>query len=111
MSLAPDFELIFGTAKEQQEFKKRVTDEMRRAVKEDGAEVVWYACTLGTALLNLQGIREVDGAVVLDPFVAALKMAEVMVDLQRAYGTSVCRASIFQSPPPDWEKERDFKFD
>jgi len=100
------FKLIFGGEKEQIEFTERVTAEMRKAVEEDSAEVVWYACTLGTTLLTMHGVHEVDGAIVIDAFVAALKMAEIMVDMQRAYGTSVCRASIYQSPKPGWEKER-----
>lgn len=106
-----DFGLIFGGEKTEKEFAERVTAEMRLAVKEDSAEVLWYACTLGTALLNLRGIHKVDGAVVIDPFVAALKMAEILVDLQRACGTSVCRASIYEPPPAGWEKEQPVKPD
>jgi len=107
----PDFELIFGEEREQREFIEIVTAEMRKAVKEDSAEVVWYACTLGATLLTMHGVYEVDGAVIMDAFVAALKIAEVMVDIHRAYGTAVCRASIYQAPMLGWEKERPIALD
>jgi len=106
-----DFKLIYEEKRGQKEFIERVTEEMRKAVKEDSTEVVWYACTIGSALLTLHEIYEVDGAVIIDPLIAALKMAELMVDMQRAYGTSVCRASIYQSPVPGWEKERPITLD
>lgn len=78
---------------------------MSRAVKQDGAEVLWVACTISAAILTTQGIYKVDGAPVLDLFAAAIKMAEIMVDLQRAYGISVCRESIYYPPRPGWEEQ------
>lgn len=105
------FELMFGGESGQKEFIQIVTAEMRSAVKEDSAEVVWFACTIGATILSMHRVYQVDGAVIMDPVIAALKVAEVMVDMRRAYGTGVCRASIYQPPMPGWEKERPIALD
>lgn len=106
-----DFDLVYGGEERQKEFVRIVTAEMRRAIVEDHAEVLWYACTVGASVLTLHNIYEIDGVSLINPFVAALKMAEVMVDLQRAYGTAVCRSSVYRSPAAGWEKERQIPVD
>ena len=63
------------------------------------------ACTSGSAFLTAQGIGRVDEAPIVDIIAAEIKMAEIMVDLKRAYGTSVCPASIYYPPPPGWEQD------
>jgi len=100
------FQLMFAGESGQKELTEIVTAEMSKAVKEDKAEVVFYACTMGSTILTMHGVHNICGAVVLDPFVAALKMAEIQIDLHRAYGITVCRASIYQSPAPGWEQQR-----
>lgn len=105
------FELMFGGESGQREFIQIVTTEMRRAAKEDSAEVAWFACTIGSTILSMHGVYRVDETVIIDPVIAALKLAEVMVDMHRAFGLHVCRTSIYQSPMPGWEKERLIRLD
>ena len=53
----------------------------------------------------MQRVYQVDGVPVIDPLAAQIKMAETLSDFQRAYGTGVCRASIYHSPHKGWEEE------
>ncbi len=103
------FEMMFGN--EQDEFIGMVTKEMSKAIKEDGADVVWIACCVSSSLLTTRGISQVDGCPILDPPVAAVKMAETLVMLKRAYGTSICKKSMYFPPLPGWEKEIPIEFD
>ena len=103
------FELMFGGEEGQKKFVELVTEEMSKAVKEDGAEALILGCTIGAAVLTMHGIHSVDGAPVIDSIAVEIKMAETLVDLRRAYGTSVCKASIYEAPPPGWEKEAPIK--
>ena len=75
-----------------------------KAVREDKAEVIIAGCTILGSILTHQKVHNIDSVPVLDPVWAGIKMAEVLVDLKKAYGVGVCRASIY-SAPPDWEKE------
>ena len=75
-----------------------------KTIKEDNAEVIIAGCTILSSLLTLQKIHSIEGVPVIDPVYAGIKMAEVMVDLQRSYGVGVCRSSIYNTCP-DWEKE------
>lgn len=105
------FELIFGGDEGQQKFVELVTDEMRRAVREDGAEALIVACTIGITVLAMHGVHQVDGAPVIDSVAAQIKMAETFVDLRKVYRTGVCKASIYSPPLPGWEKEVPIKLD
>ncbi|MFC2019469.1 aspartate/glutamate racemase family protein [Chloroflexota bacterium] len=106
---AAAFEMMHS--KEQDKLARALTAEMSRAVSQDGAEALIVACTSGSAFLTAQGIHQVDGAPVVDVIAAEIKMAEIMVDLKRAYETSVCPASIYYPPPPEWEKDIPITFD
>jgi allantoin racemase len=99
------FELMFGGGEGQRKFVELVTEEMSKAVKEDGAEALIVGCTIGAALLTMHGVHDIDGAPVIDPVAAEIKMAETLVDLRTVYGTGVCKASIYAGPLPGWEKE------
>jgi allantoin racemase len=59
----------------------------------------------------MHGIYEVEGAPVISMYGAALKMAESLVNFQRAFGTVVCKRSIFLGPPAGWEKEIPIQID
>jgi allantoin racemase len=89
----------------EDELLEMYTKEMSKAVNEDGAEVLFISCVPTSTWFYTKGVREVDGAPVLDQFSVSLKLAEMLVDLKRAYGTDVCRRSIYVSPPDGWEKQ------
>ncbi len=102
---AKTFDMMFGNEKEKQKLTDLLTAEISKAVTEDGAEAVFVTCTVTSSFLTMRGIREVAGAPVLDLYAAALKLAETLVDLKRAYGTAVCKRSIYLGPAAGWEKE------
>jgi allantoin racemase len=99
----------FAMMGEGEEGQKKVvemlTSEMRRAVLEDRAEVVWVSCVPSSTCVAMHGVHEVEGAPVVNLFAASLKLAETLVSLKRAYGTVVCKRSIYLGPAPGWEKE------
>ena len=103
------FEMMFGGEAGQKKFIELVTAEMSQAVKEDGAEAFILGCTIAATVLTMHGIHDVDGAPVIDSIAAEIKMAETLVDLRRAYGTGVCKTSIYEAPLPGWEKEMPIK--
>jgi hypothetical protein len=51
-------------------------------------------------LLWRAGIREVDGALVLDPRLPLLRMTEMLVDMRRA-GFDVSRRGFYWAKPPE----------
>lgn len=75
-----------------------------RTIKEDGAEVIIVCCTMLSSLLTLRKIHSIDGVPIVDPVWAGIKMAELMVDVQRLYGIEACRRSHFNTYP-HWRKE------
>jgi allantoin racemase len=97
------FQMTFGG--EADKLIELLTGEMKKAVKEDGAEALFVSCIVTSALVSEKGIREVAGAPVIDILAASLKMAEALVDLKRVYGIGVNRSSIYLSPSPGWEKQ------
>lgn len=107
----PSFELMFGGEEGQKKFIELATAEMSRAVKEDGAEALILGCIISSTVLKMHGVYEIDGAPVIDSVAAEIKMAEILVDLRRVYGTGVCKGSIYAGPLPGWEKEVPIKVD
>lgn len=103
LTMPAAFGMMFGG--EQEKLVELVTKEMTKVMKEDGAEVFIVGCTVAATVLTMQGVYEVDGAPVVDPTAAGIKMAETMVDLKRAYGIGVCKASIYYPPRSGWEQE------
>jgi allantoin racemase len=97
------FEMTFGG--EQKKLAELFTAEMAKAVKEDKAEALFVSCTITSAFIASQGIREVEGAPVLDQFSVSLKLAEAMAALNKAYGTTVCRNSVYAAAAPGWEQQ------
>jgi hypothetical protein len=77
---------------------------MGEAARKDSAEVVFVSCTHTSAFINMQGIYEVDGVPILDLFTGSLKLAETLLDIKKAYGTAVCKKSIYMAPSTGWEK-------
>ena len=75
----------------------RIVEEGRKAVEEDGAEVLCLGCA-GMALLN-KTIEDAVGVPVLDGTVCALKILEGMYD----YGLKTSKVSTFKRPEPGKE--------
>lgn len=75
-----------------------------RAIREHDAEVIIPGCTLVSSVLTAQGIAKIKGVPVVDGVIAAVKMAEVLVDMQRKFGLEVCRGILY-SAQPDWQEE------
>ena len=94
----------------QQELVEIITSEMRKAVQEDGAEALLVGFSVAGTVLTMHGVYEVEGAPVIDIMVAGIKVAEILVDLHRAFGTKVCKATIYHNPP-GWEEERPIAVD
>ncbi len=75
-----------------------------KAVNEDEAELVIPGCTILSTILTASKMYEVEGAPILDGVVAAIKIAESLVDLKRMFGMKVSRLGLY-STFPGWEKE------
>lgn len=88
---------------------KEVLDRLERVgkqcVEEDGAEVLIPGCTILGALISHEFGRdpvEVFGVPIVDPMVAAFKMAEMMVDLRQKAGyPAVSRRGLWKKQPAD----------
>lgn len=70
-----------------------------KAMREHGVDVLLPGQTIIAELLWRAGIREIDGAVVLDPRLPLLRMAEMRVDMRRA-GFAVSRRGFYWARPP-----------
>ncbi len=71
----------------------------RKAMHEHGVDVLLPGQTIIAELLWRAGIREIDGAVVLDPRLPLLRMAEMRVDMRRA-GLGTSRRGFYWAKPP-----------
>ena len=80
-----------------------------KSMREQQVDVLLPGQTIIAELLWREGIRELDGALVLDPRLPLLRMAEMLVHMRRAgYGVSR-RGFYWQKPPAELEQSvRDF---
>lgn len=80
--------------------RQRVMDEFdlaaRRAVAA-GAEVI-IPCGSHAVLQAQRGLREIDGALIMDGLAVLLKMTEMAVKTQKIMGTFVSRKLLYQMP-------------
>ena len=79
---------------------QRVMDEFDRAARRAaaaGAEVI-IPCGSHAVLQARRGLREIDGALIIDGLGILLKMAETAVKIQRLTGTFVSRKMLYQMP-------------
>ncbi|MBW2220849.1 MAG: hypothetical protein JRF40_15410 [Deltaproteobacteria bacterium] len=58
--------------------------EVGRQSLDDGAQVIIAGCGLVSPIFSLSRINEIEGAPIIDPMIASLKMTEMMVTLARA---------------------------
>ncbi|MDO8691383.1 MAG: aspartate/glutamate racemase family protein [Dehalococcoidia bacterium] len=68
---------------------------------QDGAQVVIAGCGLMSPALTQAGLTQVGEAPVIDPVIAAIKVAEMMVDMKRAGFPVVSRMGVFAGIPQD----------
>lgn len=78
---------------------QRILEASRRAVEEDGAEVVVLGCT-GT-YGHYRSVQEQLGVPVIDPVIAALNHVRMLVDLRTRFNWSHSKIGAFQSPPTE----------
>jgi hypothetical protein len=80
-----------------------------RAILEHGVDVILPGQTIIAELLWRQGVREMQGALVLDPRLSMLRMVEMLVDMRQAgFGVSR-RGFLWNKPPAEMEQGvRDF---
>ena len=83
--------------------RRKIIEQAHRAVEEDGAEAVILGCTIEFGFFE-EVQREV-GVPVIDPVVAAFKVAEAMAGMKRRFGWRPSRVGSCE-PPPEAEIER-----
>lgn len=81
----------------QERLHDKMTLEIEKAISEDFADVIVLACTMETGqYVQLQKKFNIP---VIDPTVAALKYAEMMVNVRETCGWSVSSIGTYESPP------------
>ncbi|OAE12443.1 hydantoin racemase [Pseudomonas simiae] len=83
--------------------RRKIIEQARRAVEDDGAEAIILGCTIEFGFFE-EVQREV-GVPVIDPVVAAFKVAEAMAGMKRRFGWRPSRVGSCE-PPPEAEIER-----
>ena len=80
--------------------RQRVMDEFDRAARRAvaaGAEVI-IPCGSHAVLQAQRGLREIDGALIMDGLAVLMKMTEMAVKTQKIMGTFVSRKLLYQTP-------------
>jgi len=83
--------------------RDRVVETAKRAVEEDGAEVLLAGCTLAGSVLSKTMREHADDlpAPVVDGMLTGFKMAEMMVSLAAVGLPPVSRIGVYEQPPLD----------
>jgi len=84
-------------AEEPEKLKKSILAEAKKAVEEDGAEVIVLGCTAESGFMK-ELINELR-VPVLDPVATSWKYAEMMADLYRKVGLTHSKLYGFEPPP------------
>ncbi len=92
----PDAGRAFVDPAGQQRVKEEFEKAARRAV-EAGAEVI-IPCGSHSVITGRLGLKEIDGALVLDGLSILIKMAEAAVKIQRLTGSFISRKLLYQMP-------------
>ena len=88
-------------AEEPEKLKGSILMEAKKAVEEDGAEVVVLGCTAESGFMK-ELISKL-GVPVLDAVVTSWKYAEMMADLHRKVGLTHCKLYGYEPPPSTHE--------
>jgi allantoin racemase len=65
---------------------------------EDGAEVLIAGCGVMSPMLTLGGVTDIEGVPIIDPELIALKIAELLVDLNKAGIPFISRKGLYSLP-------------
>ena len=82
---------------DEQETARRFVAVGRKAVEEDGAEVVILGCTASSGFFAR--LQQELGVPVIDPAIAAIKQAEQLVELRDRFGWAHSKIGGYESPP------------
>jgi len=77
----------------------RMEKEIELALGKDRAEAIILACTMEAG--KFKSMQEKYGIPVIDPCIAALKMAECLVNCKKQCGWTVSKVGSYESPPQD----------
>jgi len=88
-----------------EEVFRRLKEQAKKAIREDGAEVIIAGCTIIGSLLTQHYGENPDGFLqgvpVLDGIVVGLKTAELMVDMVQLGYPAVSRLGFWKKPPAE----------
>jgi allantoin racemase len=76
--------------------------EVGRGCIEDGAEVLIMGCGLLSPILTEAGLTDVDGAAIIEPNHASLKLTEILVDMHKAGLPFISRKSTYMDVPSEY---------
>ncbi len=82
--------------KDEQETARRFIEAGRKAVEEDGAEVLILGCTASAGFYRV--MQDTLGVPVIDAALAAVKHAEHLIELRDRFGWSTSKIGGFESP-------------
>ncbi|MCY1374227.1 Hydantoin racemase [compost metagenome] len=82
--------------------RRRILEQAKRAVEEDGAEAIVLGCTIEFGFF--EQVQAEIGVPVIDPVVAAFKLAESLAGMKRRFGWTPSRVGSCE-PPPESEIE------
>ena len=95
---------------DEAETERRFLEAGRRAIAEDGAEVIVLGCTASAGFY--QRLQQELGVPVIDAAIAAVKQAEQLVELRDRFGWDHSRIGGYESPPESeiaaWRLREDF---
>jgi allantoin racemase len=96
--------------RDEQETARRFLDAGRKAINEDGAEVIILGCTASAGFYR--EMQTVLGVPVIDSAIAAVKHAEQLVEIRDRFGWTTSRIGGYESPPDHeieaWRLREDF---
>ncbi len=87
---------VYELHKDEEETKRRLINASKEAVNK-GAEVLILGCTIFLGFYRT--LQKEIGVPVIDPVVAALKYAELLLELKRVSGWSHSKIGEYESPP------------
>jgi len=71
---------VLDIAKRPADAQKELLELSRQAVEEDGADVIVLGCTALSHEIDLKPIMQKVGVPILDPFIVAIKMAQLLIE-------------------------------
>jgi allantoin racemase len=96
--------------RDEQETERRFIEAGRKAIHEDGAEVIILGCTASAGFY--QQMQETLGVPVIDSAIAAVKHAEQLVEIRDRFGWKTSKVGGYESPPAheieEWQLSEDF---